>query len=576
MEAVGLALGVVGLAGACKSCLDLFSCFASQRSLGRDYEILDAKLQVEKALLLQWAQRVRLLEENYDQRLDDPVTSQAVSCILASIQHLLSESTALKERYGLQPTRKGQETRLSMINNARMERLTRDFNVMKLRMRQRQENVSRSARLYWIIADKEKFNELIQELSHFVSRLTQVFQDSEPRQDRNLLKDMMREDLASVWDFKVMQLIREATSERGDPVAEVAEERILEISQRAVLDLIWFRSMDDRKDSVDPPHSETFEWAMRPPHSEVEWDDLSQWLRSGSGMYWISGKAGSGKSTLTKYLSEHRMTADLLKEWAGSFPLSICSFYFWNLGTAEQRSQEGLSKAVLFQLLHAEPSLIPALLPRSWEEINKSKGDRPNPPSKAELAAACGMISSGYNLKRRFCFFIDGLDEYVGNYLDGVIFVQRLYKNPHIKVIVSSRPIPICVDSFSSGPMLRLEDLTRSDISAYVQDTVGSHPYLERLLESGRVVVHNLLRQLIEKASGVFLWVVLACRSVLDGFAAYDRIEELQRRVDHLPPELEALFQHMLDQVDHRYHEQMAKMLRICYMRQIDSDHPVA
>ncbi|KAH6886827.1 prion-inhibition and propagation-domain-containing protein [Thelonectria olida] len=573
MEAAGLALGVVGLAGAFKGCIDLFSCFSSHRSLGRDYEILDAKLQVEKVLLLQWAQRVRLFEGDYDQRLDESTTNQAVARILASIQHLLSESRALQERYGLKPTRNSQTTpttRVSMISKARMERLTREFSAMRLRMSQRQKDVPPSAKLRWIIADKDKFKELIQELSHFVSRLTHVFQDSGLGQDENLLKNMTREDFAAVWDVRVMRLIHDATTDREDLVAEAAEERLLEMCQRNALDLIWFRSIDDRKDSVDPPHSKTFEWALEPPHSEVEWDDLSQWLRSGSGMYWISGKAGSGKSTLSKYLSGHKVAADLLKEWAGSSSLSICSFFFWNLGTEEQRSQDGLSRAVLFQLLDAEPSLIPALLPRLWQEILKGRGTKPNPPSKAELAAAFGTIANGLNLQRRFCFFIDGLDEYVGNYLDGVMFVQRLFKNPDIKVLVSSRPIPICVDAFSSGPTLRLEDLTRNDISSYVQDTVGSHPYLERLLESDPTRADTLLRQLIDKSAGVFLWVVLACRSILDGFAAYDRIEELQRRVDGLPPELEDLFQHMLEKVDPLYHEQMAKILRICYQRQID------
>lgn len=31
-------------------------------------------------------------------------------------------------------------------------------------------------------------------------------------------------------------------------------------------------------------------------------DSIAEWLESGSGVYWISGKAGSGKSTLMKHL----------------------------------------------------------------------------------------------------------------------------------------------------------------------------------------------------------------------------------------------------------------------------------
>ncbi|KAM0425865.1 hypothetical protein ACHAPT_008803 [Fusarium lateritium] len=171
MEAVSLALGVVGLIGAFKGCIDLFSLFSSHRSLGRDYEISDAKLHVEKAILLQWAQRVRLFNHDYDSRLDDSETNQAVARILASIQHLWGETTALREQYGLRPTQSVADLvvpRVSLINKTRMDKLTREFEAMKLKMSKRQRGVSHVAKLRWVIADKDKFQQLIQELSHFV------------------------------------------------------------------------------------------------------------------------------------------------------------------------------------------------------------------------------------------------------------------------------------------------------------------------------------------------------------------------------------------------------------------------
>ncbi|KAK3358920.1 hypothetical protein B0T25DRAFT_599857 [Lasiosphaeria hispida] len=52
----------------------------------------------------------------------------------------------------------------------------------------------------------------------------------------------------------------------------------------------------------------------------------------------------------------------------------------------------------------------------------------------------------------------------------------------------------------------------------------------------------------VNKSSGVFLWVVLACRSLFSGFNTYDRVSELRLRVDELPPELIDLFQQMLSE----------------------------
>ena len=94
-EAAGLVLGVIGLIGSFKDCVDLFSYISAARSLGRDYEVLNTKLDVEKTLLLQWAERVRLVKPRYDERLDDHNVQTAIARILASIQLLLSEGKDL-------------------------------------------------------------------------------------------------------------------------------------------------------------------------------------------------------------------------------------------------------------------------------------------------------------------------------------------------------------------------------------------------------------------------------------------------------------------------------------------------
>lgn len=101
MEPAGLALGVIGLAGIFKNCVELFGHFSTYRSYGHDYDLLDAKLHVEKAVLLQWAVRVRFLQEDYDRQLDDPDIRGAVSKILSNIIRLMSKSSSLQERYGM-------------------------------------------------------------------------------------------------------------------------------------------------------------------------------------------------------------------------------------------------------------------------------------------------------------------------------------------------------------------------------------------------------------------------------------------------------------------------------------------
>lgn len=167
--------------------------------------------------------------------------------------------------------------------------------------------------------------------------------------------------------------------------------------------------------------------------------------------------------------------------------------------------------------------------------------------------------------KSKFCFFVDGLDELDGPVAEAIEFIKAVAANPRVKIVLSSRPIPECVNAFSHLPSLHLHHLTRNDIVAYIQNRLGGNEHMERLVRHHRQQAEDLIEQIAEKSSGVFLWVILACRSVLSGFADCDRISELRRRVDELPPELEVMFQHMLGSVDRRHKKQGARLLRVCY-----------
>lgn len=103
------------------------------------------------------------------------------------------------------------------------------------------------------------------------------------------------------------------------------------------------------------------------------------------------------------------------------------------------------------------------------------------------------------------------------------------------------------------------------------------HPHTETLIEMDSTIVGRIQGELTEKASGVFLWVILACRSLIQGFAAYDTPEELQQRLKELPPELNDLFKHILQRFEPRYCEHAAKLLCLCYHStnmKDDHEHP--
>ena len=259
----------------------------------------------------------------------------------------------------------------------------------------------------------------------------------------------------------------------------------------------------------------------------------------------------------------------MLETWLPGRRLVMANFFIWGLGSPEQKTQEGLCRGLLYNILRSEPSLIPQVLPRDVAGRVQHRHNRLETALSPEIGEAFSKLKSE-TMKHKFCFFIDGLDEYDGNLIHGITFINGLVSSGSIKIVVSSRPMSVCVQNFCGSPKLQLQDLTKDDIRAYVDDTIGSHPHIQDFMTMGPQVVQKILRDLVDKASGVFLWVVLACRSLLEGFAAFDYPEELQHRVDELPPELESLFHHMLRKIEPRYQVQAARLLKICYLRRLN------
>ena len=95
-----------------------------------------------------------------------------------------------------------------------------------------------------------------------------------------------------------------------------------------------------------------------PQKQSPRWNDFASWLRSGHEVYWINGKAGSGKSTLMNHICTHSRTLELLREWGVNRRLLTPTFFFWNAGSRLQKSIDGLLRSLVYQMLKECPELI--------------------------------------------------------------------------------------------------------------------------------------------------------------------------------------------------------------------------
>lgn len=97
-----------------------------------------------------------------------------------------------------------------------------------------------------------------------------------------------------------------------DHVQAMAMSSSIVATEAQILKSLFFAQMHMRQDAIKNTYSDTFMWIF-----EDTTTDFKTWLEKEAGIFWARGKAGSGKSTLMKLLSNHPQTSAILDIWAG-------------------------------------------------------------------------------------------------------------------------------------------------------------------------------------------------------------------------------------------------------------------
>ncbi|KAK5122970.1 hypothetical protein LTR85_003536 [Meristemomyces frigidus] len=332
---------------------------------------------------------------------------------------------------------------------------------------------------------------------------------------------------------------------------------------KALLDSLRFKEMPMRYIQIPVAYAHTYGWILRSSRTPFK-----AWLEKSSGVFWISGTAGSGKSTLVKFLAGHPQTRASLGMWADVGPhsnsrrstgrgrLAIASYYFWKSGYPMQKSLKGLYQCLLLHILTQCTSLIP--LARAHRRQQGHADERLSDPwTQQELSATMDVLLDHTPWPSRFCFFIDGLDEYAGTADEQYAMVQdlnRLAASPHVKICVSSRPWNVSRAAYDSDASrkLVLQDHNKADLDTYIHGKLESDPRFLRLAQVDERAKEFAIK-IRTRANGVFLWVFLVVRSLLDGLTEDDDITMLEERLQALPPTLEDYFDLMLKSIDSIY-----------------------
>ncbi|KAK3368656.1 hypothetical protein B0H63DRAFT_455414 [Podospora didyma] len=343
----------------------------------------------------------------------------------------------------------------------------------------------------------------------------------------------------------------------------------------SILESLRFPEMNHRQESISQAEHQTFNWVFEgddpvslnkgdDPASQTEepkkkkpWDSFSNWLSTGSGIYWIQGKPASGKSTLMRFICEHSETSDLLRTWA--FGRELLS---------EQRSHSGLLRTLLYSILYKKQDIMFQVFPEEWERNQDIlNAEMPLVSEKWSLGRLKQAFRTVINLASadlKMCCFIDGLDEYDGDAGDIADYIYEISTiSPNVKFCISGRPLSELQATFWDCPGLRLQDLTEGDIQKYVHQKLGSDRQMQRLSRYDKAGAEEMFDLITKRASGVFLWVVLVVRSLVSGLRHGDNIPQLRARLNSLPVDLERLFEVILGKIEAEFKVESSKVFQI-------------
>ncbi|KAJ3530640.1 hypothetical protein NM208_g9240 [Fusarium decemcellulare] len=399
-----------------------------------------------------------------------------------------------------------------------------------------------------------------------IDKTTRNFsQQFEEMLDKKAYKSREKSDyfISVIWDSKSLP----------DPTppdtSKITDQQQVQKINTTIASSLLFDTIGARELAIPEAHIDTFKWIFSKPRVDDDgqplWSDFPRWLESESkDVYWITGKPGAGKSTLIKHVLGQTSLRSHLDKWSGNLPLIVAGFYFWNAGINLQKTSEGLLRTLLYQILSAQPDLISQIHPRRWTLLQIFGSEVSLPRwTTAELVSCFDTLASKAGRNFNLALLIDGLDEYEGDHKQLVDLVQRMNLHEGVKICVSSRPWNIFDDRYRRGPMLKVENLTKEDIEAFVRVKFSQSDGFQELKAMFPSQVDKLLRDVVDKAQGVFLWVAIVVEFWLVDLIEGVRLSNLQATLDDIPDDVAKLFERIWNRIEPKFRAEASQYFQL-------------
>ncbi|KAM0079786.1 hypothetical protein ACKRZS_008073 [Fusarium odoratissimum] len=294
-----------------------------------------------------------------------------------------------------------------------------------------------------------------------------------------------------------------------------------------ILKSLDFEQIDARKLTIKAAHSKTCRWFLKHP-DYLSWINPQQTSQH-HGFLWIRGKPGAGKSTIMKFIYLESKKKDHKHQSL------TASFFFSARGELLEKTVSGMYRSLILQLFHGFPDLEcvlddPDLLPRN------QSGCPPLNVLKELFRATVAKLG-----QRSFRCFIDALDECdEQQVMDLIEYFEEMAEqctedNINLRICFSSRHYPYIDIKFGIRIIIEEQIGHSSDLESYIKT---------HLRIKDKSILAELQQKMLEKASGVFLWVVLVV-DILNKENRRGRLA-MKRRLEQVPSGLSDLFKDLL------------------------------
>ena len=398
------------------------------------------------------------------------------------------------------------------------------------------------------------------ELNDRVETVNQKLKEARQQLERQHREAM---SLAIHHHLEQMSAIKNLSDERW----QVKEAINSSIVTRKILNALWFSRMSDRFDDIKPAHQETFEWVFtKPVEKELANCTFMDWMEGDNGIYWVSGRAGSGKSTFMKFLAGDDRSEPIFEAWAGERTLVTARHWFCSQAQDPlQKSLDGLLRAVMHDIIQQSPDYALLLFPdqfivgRDWADF----------PTSHDLTRAFTRLVSTEDPPACVALMIDGLDEYEASeekHFELSKILKEAAGSSNFKIVVSSRPETPFEVTFGNCDKLRLHELTRNDRKVYVADVLNRHWRIRFLVDQaddGEQAKDGLIDCAVEMSGGIFLWLKLVAAALVEELNTCDTFADLQAVLEQFPRGLEELYRHMLQRIPEQRRIKGAQIIQL-------------